>query len=132
QRCCHLDSICCGWYSATRGYSLLRGFFAPLDLAEDFFGLRTGLERRALRKAAATFFVRARLGILRRATFFFAAAVSIEKPFSGAGASCFRPARSQSAATLRRSSPGSSIGVSARKARPGRPSGTVAVSLGCV
>src|SRR5260370_41830281 len=98
-----------------------------LGFAEDFFA---GLERRPLRSAAATV-----ARILRslawlalfsaftcRATFFFAAAVSIEKPFSASGAWSFRPAKSQSAATLRREVPGAAIGGSAGRARPAQPS----------
>src|SRR5882757_3230085 len=122
-----------GKAGATKPYDFRPAFLMLRGFAEDFFA---GTERRPRRSAAATL-----ARILRaaaspaftcRATFFLAAAVSIEKPFSGSGAWSFRPAKSQRAATLRRSSPGSSMGVSARKARPARPSGGRALNRGCI
>ena len=69
-------------------------------------------------------FLRLALAILRcRVIFFLMAAVSIEKPFSAGGACSLRPASSHSLATLRRSSPGSSMGVSSEKRAPGQAFG---------
>src|SRR5260370_4576259 len=131
QRFCHLASIACGLYSATPSYPLLRPRLGVLD---DFLARLTVVEERPSRPAAATIFFGFGFVIrpLRKAaaTLFFADAVSMEKPFPASGACSFRPANSQRAATLRRSSPGSSIGVSARNARPAKPSGGKALSLG--
>src|SRR5208337_351017 len=60
---------------------------------------------------------------------FLIAGVSMLNPFSAAGP-C-NPANSQIFATFRRSSPGSSIGVSSKNARPAKPSGSVAPNRGC-
>src|SRR5260370_40750591 len=124
QRFCHLASICCGSYSATRSYPLLRPRLSVLD---DFLARLTVVEERPSRPANATiFFV---FGFVRRplrkaaATLFFADAVSMEKPFVASGAWSFRPANSQRAATLRRSAPECSTGGLAGDARPGKPSG---------
>src|SRR5438309_6381421 len=117
---------------ATKSYDFLRAFLALRGFAGDFL---VELERGPLLKAGATLarILRAaawldfRADFTCSAIFFFAAEVSMEKPLAASGAWSFRPANSQSAATLRRSSPGSSIGVSARNARPARPSGAAAL-----
>src|SRR5258706_15623507 len=99
-----------------------------LGFAGAFFA---GLERRPPRSAADTVarILRSRAWLALfsaftcRATFFLAAAVSIEKPFSASGAWSFKPAKSQSAATLRRSAAGAAVGGFAGKGGPGRASG---------
>src|SRR6266702_1666563 len=57
--------------------------------------------------------------------------VSMEKPFCARGA-CFTviPTRSHKRRTLRRSSPGASMGVSSRNARPGQPAKALPERLG--